>query len=159
MPEDSLYKTEEWVKGYKKRSWKARRARELDDALVFFEDWDEACSIRLWTRQLSSKEIPGDMVFKLYDTYGFPVDLTADIARERGLTIDHDGYEKAMQEQKRLARASSQFGADYNAAISTDAVTQFSGYDHLLDRSKVQAIYVEGKPVDPIRNPQYLSLT
>jgi len=99
---------------------------------------------------LSGKQIPGDVVFKLYDTYGFPVDLTADYAREISMTIDLDGYEKEMQAQKQRARASSQFGVDYHDAISTDAVTHFTGYDHLRDRSRVQAIYVEGKPVDSI---------
>jgi alanyl-tRNA synthetase len=99
---------------------------------------------------LSTRQIPGAMVFKLYDTYGFPVDLTADIARERGMTLDFEGYETEMQAQKQRARASSQFGADYHDAISTDAVTRFSGYDQLLDRSRVQALYVDGKPVDSI---------
>ncbi len=99
---------------------------------------------------LSGTQIPGDMVFKLYDTYGFPVDLTADIARERELNIDLDGYEKAMDDQKKRARASSQFGIDYNEAISTDAVTTFTGYDHLLDRSRVIAMYVDGQPVQQV---------
>ena len=99
---------------------------------------------------LSGKVIPGDMVFKLYDTYGFPVDLTNDIARERGLSIDIDGYEDEMDAQKQRARASSQFGADYHDTISVDAVTRFTGYDHLIDRSKVLAIFAEGKPVQQI---------
>ena len=99
---------------------------------------------------LSGKVIPGDMVFKLYDTYGFPVDLTNDIARERGLSIDIDGYEDEMDAQKQRARASSQFGADYHDTISVDAVTRFTGYDHLIDRSKVLAIFAEGKPVEQI---------
>ncbi|MCW8853834.1 MAG: alanine--tRNA ligase [Gammaproteobacteria bacterium] len=99
---------------------------------------------------LSGKQIPGDMAFKMYDTYGFPVDLTADIARERGLTIDHDGFEKEMQAQKERARAASHFDVDYNDAITTDAVTTFTGYDHLLDRSKVLAIYADGKETDSI---------
>ncbi len=99
---------------------------------------------------LSGKVIPGDMVFKLYDTYGFPVDLTNDIARERGLNIDIDGYEDEMDAQKQRARASSQFGADYHDTISVDAVTRFTGYDHLIDRSKVLAIFAEGKPVQQI---------
>jgi alanyl-tRNA synthetase len=99
---------------------------------------------------LSGKVIPGDMVFKLYDTYGFPVDLTNDIARERGLNIDIDGYEDEMDAQKQRARASSQFGADYHDTISVNAVTRFTGYDHLIDRSKVLAIFAEGKPVQQI---------
>jgi alanyl-tRNA synthetase len=99
---------------------------------------------------LKGKEIPGDMVFKLYDTYGFPVDLTADIARERELSVDYDGYEKEMEAQKQRARASSRFGEDYKDAISSEAVTEFSGYDHLLDRAPVKGIYVEGEPVGSI---------
>ena len=99
---------------------------------------------------LKTKEIPGDVVFKLYDTYGFPVDLTNDVARERGLTIDQAGYDKAMQAQKTLARSASQFGVDYHDVISTDAVTTFTGYDHLLDRSKVLALYKNNKSVKSI---------
>ena len=99
---------------------------------------------------LKGKQIPGDMAFKLYDTYGFPVDLTADIARERGLTIDHQGFEKEMQAQKERARAASQFDVDYNEVITTDAVTTFTGYDHLLDRSKVLSIYTDGKETSSI---------
>ncbi|MDH5712167.1 MAG: alanine--tRNA ligase, partial [Gammaproteobacteria bacterium] len=99
---------------------------------------------------LSGKDIPGDMAFKLYDTYGFPVDLTADIARERGLTIDHDGFEKEMQAQKERARAASQFDIDYNEAISTDAVTTFTGYEHEQGRSRVLSLYSDGQLVDSI---------
>jgi alanyl-tRNA synthetase len=101
---------------------------------------------------LETKEIPGDVVFKLYDTYGFPVDLTNDVARERGLTIDQPGYEKAMQAQKTLARAASQFGVDYHDAITTDAVTAFTGYDHVLDRSRVLALFKGNQSVNEI-NP------
>ena len=100
--------------------------------------------------ELSGKEIPGDVVFKLYDTYGFPVDLTADIARERGLTIDQAGYDTEMEAQKERARSSSKFGVDYNDTINTDAVTDFTGYDHLQDDSSVMAIFKEGQPVDAI---------
>ncbi|MDQ1363883.1 MAG: alanyl-tRNA synthetase [Pseudomonadota bacterium] len=99
---------------------------------------------------LKGKEIPGDVVFKLYDTYGFPVDLTNDVARERGLTIDQTGYEKEMDVQKNRARASSHFGVDYHDAISTDAVTTFTGYDHLLDRSKVHALFKGNQSVNEI---------
>jgi len=99
---------------------------------------------------LSGKQIPGDVVFKLYDTYGFPVDLTADIARERGLSIDRDGYEKEMDAQKERARSSSKFGVDYNDAITTDAVTHFTGYTHQQDQSSIVALYKDGQPVDKI---------
>jgi alanyl-tRNA synthetase len=99
---------------------------------------------------LSNQQIPGDMVFKLYDTYGFPVDLTADIAREHGLTLDMQGYEVAMQGQREQARSSSKFGVDYNEAISTDAVTDFTGYERLQDQSEVIALYKAGEAVDSI---------
>ena len=100
--------------------------------------------------EIKDKQIPGEMVFKLYDTYGFPVDLTADIARERNLTLDMPGYEKAMDAQREQARSSSKFGLDYNDAITTDAETDFTGYDHLKDESEVEALFKAGKPVDSI---------
>jgi len=99
---------------------------------------------------IKDKQIPGEMVFKLYDTYGFPVDLTADIARERNLSLDMHGYEKAMEAQREQARSSSKFGLDYNDAISTDAETDFTGYDHLKDQSEVEALFKAGQPVDSI---------
>jgi len=99
---------------------------------------------------IKDKQIPGEMVFKLYDTYGFPVDLTADIARERNLTLDMQGYEKAMEAQREQARSSSKFGLDYNDAISTDAETSFTGYDHLEDQSEVEALFKAGQPVESI---------
>jgi len=99
---------------------------------------------------IKNKQIPGQMVFKLYDTYGFPVDLTADIARERNLTLDMEGYEKAMEAQREQARSSSKFGLDYNDAINTDAETEFTGYDHLEDQSEVEALFKAGQPVESI---------
>jgi len=101
-------------------------------------------------KNLTSKQIAGDVVFKLYDTYGFPFDLTADIARERGLTIDREGYEKEMNAQKERARSASKFGVDYNDAITSDSITQFSGYTQQKDQSSVVALYKEGQPVDAI---------
>ena len=99
---------------------------------------------------LKGKTIPGDMVFKLYDTYGFPFDLTADIARERNLKLDQKGFELEMNAQRERARAASQFGVDYNSSITSNLVTTFTGYDHLLDRSTVAAIYKDGQAVDEI---------
>ena len=101
-------------------------------------------------KHLKGKEIPGDVVFKLYDTYGFPVDLTADIARERELTIDQAGYDKEMEAQKQRARSSSKFGVDYNDAITSDSVTNFTGYDHHQDKSKIISLFKEGQTVDTI---------
>lgn len=96
---------------------------------------------------LSGKVIPGETVFKLYDTYGFPVDLTADIAKQRGLSIDEVGFEREMTSQRTRARAASQFGANYAADIDIDASTEFIGYSHLSGDAKVVAIFVDGKPV------------
>ena len=99
---------------------------------------------------LKGKEIPGDVVFKLYDTYGFPVDLTADIARERGLTLDQSGFEEAMAGQRDRARAASKFSTVSGAAIKTDIDSSFSGYDGTEASSEVVALFNDGKPVDKL---------
>lgn len=96
---------------------------------------------------LKGKEIPGDVVFKLYDTYGFPVDLTADIARERGLAVDTAGFEQAMQVQKQQARAASRFEADAALTIDSDVATRFDGYEQLESQGKVLGLYRTGKAV------------
>ncbi|MEJ2643749.1 MAG: alanine--tRNA ligase [Gammaproteobacteria bacterium] len=98
--------------------------------------------------RLSGTVIPGETVFKLYDTYGFPVDLTADIARERELTLDMAGFEREMAAQRERARAASQFGADYGAGLDLEGVTDFTGYDRLVDRATVTAL-LRGK--DPVQ--------
>ena len=95
--------------------------------------------------ELEGRELPGDVVFRLYDTYGFPVDLTADIARERGLTIDQPGFEAQMEAQRDRARAASKFGAGDGAAIRIDAVTGFTGYEQLTAGGKVVALYKSGE--------------
>ncbi len=99
---------------------------------------------------LQGTVIPGKTVFTLYDTYGFPVDLTNDIARERGLTLDYEGYEAEMEAQRERARASSKFGIDYNSLIKVDGKTDFTGYEHLVEHSTVTALFVEGRPVDAV---------
>ncbi|GAA4354502.1 alanine--tRNA ligase [Kangiella marina] len=86
---------------------------------------------------IKDKTISGETVFKLYDTYGFPQDLTADIAREKGLEIDWDGFEKAMEAQRERARASSNFGVDYNDSLKLEEVSEFTGYDYLSQQVKV----------------------
>ena len=98
--------------------------------------------------------IAGETVFKLYDTYGFPMDLTADIARERGLGIDHDGFEKAMNAQRNRARAASQFGSDYSANLQVEGETTFSGYEQLVDQSRVLALFHEGEAVERLEAGQ-----
>ena len=100
--------------------------------------------------ELAGQEIPGDVVFKLYDTYGFPVDLTADIARERGLTVDQAGFEAQMEAQRDRARASSKFGALGDASIRTDEATEFTGYEQVAGAAKVVALYRHGAPVDAL---------
>ncbi len=90
---------------------------------------------------LTGTEIPGDVVFTLYDTYGFPTDLTNDIARERELTLDMKGYEKCMAEQRARARAAGKFTVDYSDAINTEGQTAFSGYSHITDDGVITALY------------------
>jgi len=99
---------------------------------------------------LDGKTIPGDVVFRLYDTYGFPVDLTADIARERGLAIDQPGFEAAMDEQRERARAASKFGAGAGASLKTDARTEFLGYAGCEAESRVVALFRDGDSVDSL---------
>lgn len=89
---------------------------------------------------LKGNEIPGATVFKLYDTYGFPADLTADIARERDLTIDVAGFEREMAAQRKRARSASQFGVVYSDAIEIDEASEFTGYEHLKEQATVVAL-------------------
>ncbi|MEA2119863.1 alanine--tRNA ligase [Halovibrio sp. HP20-50] len=90
--------------------------------------------------ELDGKVLPGETVFKLYDTYGFPFDLTADVCRERGVSLDEEGFQQALEAQRERARAASQFGADYSASIELDGETAFTGYDRLQDQAKVTAL-------------------
>ncbi|HTR00664.1 MAG TPA: alanine--tRNA ligase, partial [Candidatus Acidoferrum sp.] len=99
---------------------------------------------------LKGKVIPGEVVFKLYDTYGFPVDLTADIAREKGLTLDMAGFDAAMNVQKQQARAASKFEAQEALAVGDAGETVFQGYDILAAEAPVLALYQDGKTVDKL---------
>ncbi|MEH0743145.1 alanine--tRNA ligase [Vibrio cholerae] len=99
---------------------------------------------------LEGKELDGETVFKLYDTYGFPADLTNDVARERDFTIDEAGFEKAMEEQRQRAREAGQFGTDYNATIKTEAETEFCGYTGTQGKSHVAEIFVEGEVAESL---------
>ncbi|MGD8595142.1 MAG: alanine--tRNA ligase, partial [Gammaproteobacteria bacterium] len=101
-------------------------------------------------KQLSGKVIPGSTVFKLYDTYGFPVDLTADIAREHQLSLDMEGFEKEMGEQRERARAASQFGTDYHTGLQLEGKTDFSGYDKVQDSANVVSLYHDGNEVQKL---------
>ncbi len=104
--------------------------------------------------RLTSSVIPGETVFRLYDTYGFPLDLTADVARERGLTIDQAGFDAAMDAQRGRARAASKFGTDLRESVKLSGKTQFSGYDHLTGKGKVTALIFDGAVVDSMRPGQ-----
>lgn len=100
--------------------------------------------------QLKNKIIPGEVVFRLYDTYGFPPDLTNDIARERGLTLDYVGFDHAMTKQRELSQQASKFEIDYNVAIPFSGETEFTGYEKFSDQGVVMALFSENKLVDSI---------
>ncbi|MCU7876206.1 MAG: alanine--tRNA ligase [Candidatus Thiodiazotropha sp. (ex Lucinoma borealis)] len=119
----------------------ARFAQTLEQGMKIL---DEAIA------ELDGKVIPGETVFKLYDTYGFPKDLTADIARERGLTIDQPGFDKAMAAQRKRAQAASQFGASDSVDLDLEGETQFSGYDSLEDQADIVAILRDGESVETL---------
>ncbi|EAA7150789.1 alanine--tRNA ligase [Salmonella enterica] len=120
-------------------------ARTLERGLALL---DEALA------KLQGDTLDGETAFRLYDTYGFPVDLTADVCRERNIKVDEAGFEAAMEEQRRRAREASGFGADYNAMIRVDSASEFKGYDHLELNGKVTALFVDGKAVDAINAGQ-----
>ncbi|MGE0581879.1 MAG: alanine--tRNA ligase [Steroidobacteraceae bacterium] len=114
-------------------------ARTLETGMVLLE----AAIARLG----AAKTIDGETVFRLYDTYGFPADLTADIARERGLAIDQAGFESAMEAQRERARAASKFGVDLRGGAQIDAASEFLGYDGIADRGRVVTILKDGAEV------------
>ncbi|WP_336941754.1 alanine--tRNA ligase [Vibrio cholerae] len=100
--------------------------------------------------QLSGQVLDGETVFKLYDTYGFPADLTNDVARERGFSIDEAGFEQAMEEQRQRAREAGQFGTDYNSLIKSATNTEFCGYTASRGQSLVREMFVEGAEVSTL---------
>jgi alanyl-tRNA synthetase len=104
--------------------------------------------------KLTSSVIPGETVFRLYDTYGFPLDLTADVARERGLTIDQAGFDSAMEAQRERARAASKFGSDLRDSVKLSGKTDFLGYDRLDDKGAVTSLIFDGALVDALRPGQ-----
>lgn len=116
-------------------------ARTLDNGLSLLE---QAIA------DLDGKVLPGETVFRLYDTFGFPVDLTADVAREHEVTLDMDGFESEMEKQRERARASGQFSVDYNARIEVDGETRFTGYEAFEDRTKVVGLFRDGQPVNQL---------
>jgi len=122
-----------------------RFAETLEKGLAILEDA---------IKDMKGNVISGEIVFKLYDTYGFPADLTNDIARERNLTLDMDGFEKAMEQQRERARAASTFGGAYEGTLEIEGETDFTGYEHLEGQSKITSIYVDGKEVQQIEKNQ-----
>ena len=98
--------------------------------------------------------IPGDLVFKLYDTYGFPADLTADVARERQMTIDHQGFEECMAVQRKTAQQAGKFGADYNDQLKSEKLTEFKGYDSTHHSATVVEIFAGGEAVQLLEDGQ-----
>ena len=115
-----------------------RFAETLEQGMAILEESIEG---------LTGEVIPGEVVFRLYDTYGFPVDLTADIARERGLTIDQQGFEAAMEGQRERARAASKFGAAEGEGVVVEAASSFSGYEQDSGASEVIALVKDGETV------------
>lgn len=120
-----------------------RFAETLEQGLKIFENK---------TQDLKGDTVPGELVFLLYDTYGFPADLTADVARERNLVIDQQGFDSLMDEQRARARASSQFSGGEELTIEVDRPTEFIGYNHLRGEGKVLAITEAGESVETIAN-------
>lgn len=120
-------------------------AKTLDKGMVVLENALQG---------VSGSVIPGEVIFTLYDTYGFPVDLTNDIAREREMTLDMEGYESRMEEQKKRARESGSFKVDYSATATIEGSTEFVGYTDLDATSNVTAILVDGKNVQSLAEGQ-----
>jgi len=116
-------------------------ARTLERGLAILNDEIKA---------LQDTVIPGGVVFKLYDTYGFPVDLTADIAREQELTIDEPGFQQAMEQQRQRAQQSSQFGVDYNSQLKSSQQSKFLGYSDDQGQAAVVELFKEGQPVEQL---------
>lgn len=123
----------------------ARFADTLDNGLKILEHA---------INQMADKEIPGETVFLLYDTYGFPIDLTADIARERNLTLDVAGFERKMEAQRTRARSSSQFVGGLSEKITIEGETEFRGYDSSRQQATVTSILVDGEHIDQLRQHQ-----
>jgi len=104
--------------------------------------------------ELKGDMIPGDLVFKLYDTYGFPADLTADVARERQMTIDHAGFEECMAVQRKTAQQAGKFGADYNEQLKSEKHTEFKGYDSTHHSATVVEVFANGESVSILEDGQ-----
>jgi alanyl-tRNA synthetase len=97
--------------------------------------------------QLTSDVVPGELVFKLYDTYGFPADLTNDVAREKELRIDEEGFQVAMNAQRKRAQQASQFDTDYNELLKSNCTSEFTGYDQQINQSRIIELFANGEKV------------
>ncbi len=117
-------------------------SRTLERGMVILNDALEA---------LKGDVVPGSLVFKLYDTYGFPADLTNDVAREKGLTIDQQGFTDAMSEQRKRAQQASHFGSDYNEQLKTDKSSTFTGYELESDNAVIIELFSQGQKVDILK--------
>ena len=115
--------------------------RTLDKGMKLLEEY---------IATMQGEVIAGATVFTLYDTYGFPVDLTEDIARERNLKVDLAGFEQALEAQRERARAASKFGADYNDQLVLEGATTFTGYEHTTGPARVHSLFVAGEPVTAV---------
>lgn len=104
--------------------------------------------------QVKDGVLSGEVAFKLYDTYGFPLDLTADVCRERNITIDEQAFDREMEAQRTRAQAASQFGVDYNSVIRVDGETKFEGYTEVESQAKITALFYDGKSVESIEAGQ-----
>jgi alanyl-tRNA synthetase len=100
--------------------------------------------------ELTSDVVPGELVFKLYDTYGFPADLTNDVAREKNLRIDEEGFHVAMAAQRKRAQQASQFDTDYNEQLKSNCTSEFTGYDHSRNDAKVMELFANGQQVEQL---------
>ena len=118
-------------------------ARTLERGLTLLEDE---------LAKVANNQLSGEVAFKLYDTYGFPLDLTADVCRERNIAIDEKGFEAEMQAQRERAKASSNFGMDYNNVIKVEGQTQFKGYETLNTDATVVALFSNGESVNEIKS-------
>ncbi len=127
----------------------------LKEEKRFSETLDQGMKILSSEMQgLTGDTIAGEVVFKLYDTYGFPLDLTADIARENDLKIDEEGFEIEMNKQRERARAAGKFGTDYNDKLDVTGETHFSGYEKTKDDAEIVSIFLEGQKVDVLNEDQ-----
>jgi len=124
-------------------------SKTLDKGMAIFQNY---------LAGTTNSVIPGDLIFKLYDTYGFPVDLTNDIARENGLEIDMEGYNRCMQEQVARGRSASQFSVDYSEQVNLPGKTEFIGYDHSDTNATVLGIYAENNAVDEIKEDDQVGI-